>query len=50
MHGLKLTLVDVDPNFTIGALEQQKQEILRRLLLECPEYIQKSGDKFITPQ
>src|SRR5687768_3551903 len=29
LHGLKLTLIDIDINFTIGALAQQKQEILQ---------------------
>jgi exodeoxyribonuclease VII large subunit len=48
LHGLKLTLVDIDPNFTIGALEQQKQAILHRLLTECHEYVQKIGDAYIT--
>lgn len=47
-HGLKLTLHDIDTNFTIGALEQQKQEILSKLLSECAEFIQKVGEKYIT--
>jgi len=48
LHGLKLTLVDIDINFTIGALEQQKQEILLRLLTECPDYIRRVGDQYLT--
>ena len=46
--GLKLTLLDVDSSFTIGALEQQKQQTLRRLLAECPEFIRQEGDQYIT--
>lgn len=48
LHGLKLTLLDIDPNFTIGALELQKQETLNKLLLECSDYIKKVGDRYIT--
>jgi exodeoxyribonuclease VII large subunit len=47
-YGLKLTLHDIDCNFTIGVLEQQKQDILQRLLAECPDYIRKEGDVYIT--
>ena len=47
-YGLKLTLHDVDVNFTIGALEKQKQETLERLLDECSDFISKIGDRFIT--
>lgn len=47
-YGLKLTLIDIDVNFTIGALERQKQEILLRLETECADFIQKIGDRYIT--
>lgn len=46
--GLRLTLHDIDPNYTIGALEQQKQATLRQLLLECRDFIRQSGDRYIT--
>jgi exodeoxyribonuclease VII large subunit len=48
VYGLKLNLVDIDPNFTIGLLEKQKQETLKRLLAECPGFIRKVGDQWIT--
>ncbi|MCG2615493.1 exodeoxyribonuclease VII large subunit [Terrimonas sp. NA20] len=47
--GLKLTLLDVDSNFTIGALELQKQQTLQRLVAENPGVIRKAGDQYITP-
>jgi exodeoxyribonuclease VII large subunit len=46
--GLKLTLLDIDATYTLGALEQEKQSILRRLETECAEYITRSGDIYIT--
>jgi exodeoxyribonuclease VII large subunit len=47
-HGLKLTLHDIDENFTIGALEAQRRATLERLLSECSEFIQRVGDRYIT--
>ncbi|MBC7553903.1 MAG: exodeoxyribonuclease VII large subunit [Taibaiella sp.] len=47
-YGLKLTLVDIDVNFTIGALEQEKQTILLRLEHECAAFITREGDRYIT--
>jgi exodeoxyribonuclease VII large subunit len=48
VHGLQLDIHDIDPHFTLGMLEQQKQATLERLLAENPEFIKKSGDIFIT--
>lgn len=48
VYGLQLTLIDIDTSFTIGLLEQQKQETLSRLLRECPDFIRKEGDRYIT--
>ena len=47
-YGLKLTIVDINPEFTIGVLERHKQETLLRLLRECPEDIRKIGEEYIT--
>lgn len=47
-HGLQLVLNDIDTNFTIGQLEQQRQQTIQKLLTECSDFIQKVGDKFIT--
>jgi exodeoxyribonuclease VII large subunit len=38
-YGLQLTLQDIDINFTLGALEQQRQATLLRLVRENPEHI-----------
>jgi len=47
-YGLQITVLDIDANFTIGLLAQQKQAVLARLLTENPEFIQKAGDQYIT--
>ncbi len=46
--GLKLVLLEIDSNYTIGALEQQKQMTLKALIDKHPEHIQKDGDRFVT--
>jgi exodeoxyribonuclease VII large subunit len=48
LYGLKLTLQDIDVNYTIGLLEQQRQAVLDRLLTECSDFIRKVGDRYIT--
>jgi exodeoxyribonuclease VII large subunit len=48
LHGLRLTLIDIDTSFTLGELEKQKAETIRRLLRECPEFIRMEGDTIIT--
>ncbi|WP_298738909.1 exodeoxyribonuclease VII large subunit [uncultured Chitinophaga sp.] len=48
VYGLQITLLDIDANFTIGLLEQQKQEILNRLLAENPDFITRVGDRYLT--
>jgi exodeoxyribonuclease VII large subunit len=48
VYGLKLRIHDIDPSYTIGALEQQKQANIQRLLTECADAIVKVGDQFIT--
>lgn len=47
-YGLKLTIVDISTEFTIGVLEKHKQETLERLLKECPQYIKKSGEDYLS--
>jgi len=47
-YGLQLVLNDIDTNFTIGQLEQQRQQTIQKLLTECSDFIQKVGDKFVT--
>ncbi|WP_145670959.1 exodeoxyribonuclease VII large subunit [Chitinophaga polysaccharea] len=48
VHGLQITLLDIDTNFTVGLLEQQKQQTLLRLTTECADFIRKAGDRYIT--
>ena len=46
--GFKLILRDIDHNFTIGVLEQQRRETLSKLVLENPSFITKVGEEFVT--
>ncbi len=48
LHGLKLTLIDIDTSFTLGELEKQKIETLKRLVRECPDFIRMEGGNIIT--
>ncbi len=48
VYGLKVTLLDIDTNFTIGLLEKQRLETIARLLDEFPEFIRRSGECFLT--
>jgi exodeoxyribonuclease VII large subunit len=48
LHGLKLTLIDIDTSFTLGELEKQKMETLQRLLRECPDFIRMEGEMIVT--
>lgn len=48
VFGIALDVIDVDPNFTIGLLEQQKQATLEQLVLENPGVVDKIGDRYVT--
>lgn len=39
VHGLSLTLLDIDPNFTLGNVERQRRETLSRLVQDNPGVI-----------
>jgi exodeoxyribonuclease VII large subunit len=45
-YGLKLIVKDINAEFTIGKLEQERQATLKRLVTECPDTIQKHGDEY----
>lgn len=47
LYGLSVNVIDVDTNFTLGVLEQRRNETLRRLVVQN-DYIQKIGDKYQT--
>lgn len=47
-YGLSLDVQDIDTNFTIGVLEQQRQATLASLVEKNPEVITKVGDRYIT--
>jgi len=48
VYGIKVTLHDINSNYTIGVLEQDKKAILARLLTTCADFISISGEKYIT--
>lgn len=47
LYGLSVNVIDVDTNFTLGVLEQRRNETLRRLVFQN-DYIQKIGDSYQT--
>ena len=48
LYGLKLILTDIDTSYTLGELEKQKIETMKRLLKECPDFIRMEGEHIIT--
>ena len=47
-YGIQLDLTGIDPNFTLGVLEQQRQATLERLCRDNANYIQKRGEEYWT--
>jgi len=47
-YGLQLEVISIDHNFTLGVIEQQRQETLERLCKDYPLYIQKRGEEYWT--
>ncbi|WP_426486111.1 exodeoxyribonuclease VII large subunit [Flavobacterium sp. 2] len=47
LYGLSVSVLDIDSNFMLGILEQQRNATLERLLKEN-DYIQKEGDGYST--
>jgi exodeoxyribonuclease VII large subunit len=45
---MQLVLNDIDINFTMGVLEQQRQATIEKLVADNPGFIQKMGDRYIT--
>jgi exodeoxyribonuclease VII large subunit len=48
VYGLQVNLNDIDPTFTLGVLEQQRQATLEALVAKNPEYIRRLGDRYLT--
>ncbi|NQX93110.1 MAG: exodeoxyribonuclease VII large subunit, partial [Flavobacteriales bacterium] len=48
LYGMKLNIIDVDASFTLGKLEKQRLETLRRLTTEHPNIVRKVGEGFRT--
>jgi exodeoxyribonuclease VII large subunit len=47
IYGLSVSVLDVDTNFTLGLLEQKRNETLQRLVMEN-DFIQKVGESYQT--
>jgi exodeoxyribonuclease VII large subunit len=47
-YGLKLTVDDLDPSFTIGQMERKRRETLQKLVAQCPTFIRLINGKYIT--
>jgi exodeoxyribonuclease VII large subunit len=48
VFGLSLDIQDIDTNFTIGLLEQQRQATLTSLVVNNPGVIEKVGERYVT--
>ncbi len=48
MYGLKLTVVDIDPAYTMGQMELKRRETLKKLVERYPQFVQKIGDRYQT--
>ena len=48
VYGLQLNINQIDSNFTLGLLEQQRRTTLARLVKENPEFIRQIGDNYGT--
>lgn len=46
IHGLALSIIDIDQAFTIGNIEKQRRETLDRLVKENPDSIKKIGEEY----
>lgn len=44
VYGLKLTLLDIDVNYTLGALELARKATIERLVSTASEYVWRKGD------
>lgn len=47
-YGLKLTLHDIDPSFTLGQMELKRRETLAKLLKEYPQFIRQVDGEIVT--
>nr|MCU0395945.1 exodeoxyribonuclease VII large subunit [Chitinophagaceae bacterium] len=47
-YGLKLEVLEIDPSFTLGQMELQRQRTLDRLLHDYPAYIQYADGEYRT--
>ncbi len=48
VYGLQLQLTGIDPHFTLGLIEQQKQATLDRLIAQNPGFIRREGEEYFT--
>lgn len=48
VYGLSLEVQDIDPSFTLGMLEQQRQATLALLLKNNPAFIRLEGERYTT--
>ena len=48
VHGLSLSILEIDASYTLGKMEKQRLDTLMRLVKENPDKISQSGEEFIT--
>src|SRR5690606_17047589 len=50
VHGLSLNILDIDPNYTLGDLEKEKQETIKKLTAEGVFKLNKTRKLALLPQ
>ncbi|MFT5956143.1 MAG: exodeoxyribonuclease VII large subunit [Flavobacteriales bacterium] len=48
LYGLKLTVIDIDPAYTMGQMELKRRETLKKLVERYPQFVQMIGDRYQT--
>ena len=48
VHGLQLTMLAIDPNFTLGAMERERKETLLRLINHNPDFVRLEQGSYVT--
>ena len=48
VHGLQLTMLAIDPNFTLGAMERERKETLLRLVSHNPDFVRLEEGAYVT--
>lgn len=48
VHGLKLNLIKIDPEYTLGSIERERRAVLEKLVHDNPEHVRIVNGEYIT--